>query len=193
MRVAVVGGKLQGVEATYLAHKAGWEVVLLDRCSRVPAAGLSDTFYRLDVVTDTSKLLKVIKKVDLIIPALEDATALESLKKSAAKEDIPLAYDATSYAVSLSKKKSNALFAELGIQVPQFWPKCNFPVVVKPSSSSGSKGVRKINKAKDLSTFFQQAGSKLDDWVIQEFLEGPSYSLEAIGFKGNCAASNNRN
>ena len=26
MRIAVIGGKLQGVEATFLAHKAGWEV-----------------------------------------------------------------------------------------------------------------------------------------------------------------------
>ena len=49
MRVAIVGGKLQGVEAVYLAKKAGWEVVLVDKKSEVPAAELCDEFYSLDV------------------------------------------------------------------------------------------------------------------------------------------------
>ena len=31
MRLAVVGGKLQGTEAAYLAGKAGYDVVLIDR------------------------------------------------------------------------------------------------------------------------------------------------------------------
>jgi len=186
VRVNVVGGKLQGVEATYLAHKAGWEVILIDKNPKVPAAGLCDIFYQLDITTETSGLSSVIKTVDLVIPALEDTIALERLRESTAKEDIPLAYDAAAYAVSSSKEKSNALFAELSIPIPRLWPKCNFPLVVKPSASSGSKGVRKIRKMEDLTTFFQQAGPKLDDWVIQEFLEGPSYSLEIIGFNGNC-------
>ena len=185
MRVAVVGGKLQGVEATYLAHKAGWEVILIDKDSKVPAAGLCDIFYQLDIAAETSGLSSVIKTVDLVIPALEDTVALERLRKSTAREDIPLAYDAAAYAVSSSKKKSNALFAELGIQMPQSWPECNFPLVVKPSASSGSKGVRKIRNMEGLTTFLQKAGPKLDDWVIQEFLEGPAYSLEVIGFNDN--------
>jgi len=41
MIVAVVGGKLQGIEATYLAHKAGWDVLLIDTNPAVPASGLS--------------------------------------------------------------------------------------------------------------------------------------------------------
>ena len=61
MLVAVVGGNLQGVEATYLAKKAGWEVVLIDRRSIVPASGLCDRFIRLDVTggENLSKTLKI--------------------------------------------------------------------------------------------------------------------------------------
>jgi len=47
--VAVVGGKLQGVEATYLAHKAGWEVRVVDKNDQVPASGLCDSFVQADV------------------------------------------------------------------------------------------------------------------------------------------------
>jgi len=185
VRVAVVGGKLQGIEATYLAHKAGWEVILLDKNSIVPAAGLSDAFYQLDVTTED--LPGIIKTVNLIIPALEDVVALNCLKEKAAKEDIPLAYDARAYAVSSSKKKSNLLFSELDIPMPKPWPKCNLPLIIKPSDLSGSKGIRKINKMEDFITFVTEANFRINKWVIQEFLEGPSYSLEVFGFKGNFA------
>jgi len=183
VRVAVLGGKLQGIEATYLAHKAGWEVVLLDKNPKVPAAGLSDAFYQLDVTTED--LPGIIKTVNLIIPALEDADALRCLKEKAAKEDISLTYDATAYRVSSSKKKSNLLFAELGIPRSKPWPKCNFPLIIKPSGLSGSKGIRRINKMEDFTIFAAKANFKPNNWIIEEFLEGPSYSLEIVGFKDN--------
>ncbi len=182
MKVVVVGGKLQGVEATYLAHKAGWEVVLVDRNSMVPAAGLCETFYQLDVTGEALDLPGAIKSADLIIPALENPVALKCLKERAAKEDIPLAYDAAAYAVSSSKKESDLLFDKLAIPAPKPWPKCDLPVVVKPSDSSGSKGIRKISKMENLLPFVVDESN---NWVIQEFLEGPSYSLEVFGAKGN--------
>ena len=182
MRVVIVGGKLQGVEAAYLAHKAGWEVILVDRNSMVPAAGLCDAFYQLDVTSEALDLTEAIKATDLIVPALEEPLALEYLSERAGREGVPLAYDAAAYAISSSKKESALLFAKLGIPIPTPWPKCALPVVVKPSNSSGSKGVRRINKMEELTAFVTR---ELDNWVIQEFLTGPSYSLEVIGVKGN--------
>jgi pyrrolysine biosynthesis protein PylC len=44
MRVVVAGGKLQGIEAAYLAHQAGWSVLLIDREASPPARGLCDQF-----------------------------------------------------------------------------------------------------------------------------------------------------
>jgi pyrrolysine biosynthesis protein PylC len=182
MRVVIVGGKLQGIEASYLAHKAGWEVILVDRNSMVPAAGLCDAFYQLDVTSEALDLAKAIKAADLVIPALEEPLALEYLSERTGREGVPLAYDAAAYAISSSKRESALLFAQLGIQIPTPWPKCVLPVVVKPYNSSGSKGVRRINKMEELTAFVTK---ELDNWVIQEFLSGPSYSLEVIGVKGN--------
>lgn len=182
MRVVIVGGKLQGVEATYLAHKAGWEVILVDRNSMVPAAGLCDAFYQLDVTSEALDLPKAIKAADLIIPALEEPVALEYLSERAARESVPLAYDATAYAISSSKRESALLFAKLGVPIPTPWPKCALPVVVKPSNSSGSREVRRINKMEELTAFVTR---EPNNWVIQEFLAGPSYSLEVIGVKDN--------
>lgn len=184
MRVVVVGGKLQGTEAAYLAHKAGWEVFLLDRNPEVPAAGLADAFFTLDIREETAKFARIIKKADLIIPALEDDFVLQTIKKIASKEEVPLAYDAAAYAVTSSKKKSDALFDTICIPAPRPWPECSLPVVIKPSSSSGSQGVRIVLKEHDLSLFLSSTSHAANEWIIQEYLEGPSFSIEILGLNG---------
>ncbi len=181
MRVAIVGGKLQGVEAAFLAHEAGWEAVLIDKKSSVPASGLCRSFYQCDVVKDVSSLRRIIEKVDLIIPALEDVAALRALQKCAADASIPLAYDARAYFITHSKKRSNRLFEKLGIPQPQSWPQCGLPLIAKPSTSSGSQGVSKISTEKELDDFIKRAGSELRGWILQEYVEGPSYSIEVLG------------
>ena len=182
MRVLIVGGKLQGVEAAYLAHKAGWEVILVDRNPVVPAAGLCDSFYQVDVTSEALDLTKAIKAADLIIPALEEPVALAYLRERVEREGVPMAYDPAAYAISSSKRKSALLFAKLGIPIPTPWPKCDLPVVVKPSNASGSRGVRRIDRMEGLAAFITR---EPNNWIIQEFLTGPSYSIEVIGVKDN--------
>lgn len=181
MKIAVVGGKLQGTEAIYLAHKAGWEVVLIDRRPTVPAMGLADEFHQIDVVDQASKLPSILKKADLVIPAVEDALALLSLRLVTEQENIPFAYDEASYRVSSSKIKSDRLFKDLDLPVPRVWPRCDPPFLVKPSGASGSHGVRKIKSPEDLDSFIAARAAQGESWVVQEFLEGPSYSLEVLG------------
>ena len=181
MRVAIVGGKLQGVEAVYLAKKAGWEVVLVDKNFEVPAAELCDQFYSLDV-TKVVEWIPFLKGIDLIIPALENQEALDSLIRTAKYANVPLLFDEDAYEISSSKLRSNAMFAVTGVPAPTPWPECGFPIIVKPSDASGSKGVILIKSALEFQRLL--AKKDLSNWVIEEYLEGPSYSLEVIGFSG---------
>lgn len=181
--MAIAGGKLQGVEASFLAHCLGWEVVVIDRSSNVPAKGLCDFFHRCDLIRDDSTLRKIIKKVDLVIPALENVWALKSLQQWTASTGVPFAYDENAHFISRSKKRSNRFFRRLGISAPKPWPQSGFPVVVKPSNLSGSKGVVKISTEEEFSAFFDGVKGGQKRWVVQEYLEGPSYSLEVFGFK----------
>ncbi|EHQ89828.1 3-methylornithine--L-lysine ligase PylC [Desulfosporosinus youngiae] len=180
MRVAIVGGKLQGVEAAYLAKKAGWEVLLIDKTSEVPAAVLCDEFYLLDV-TKILEWMPILKGVDLIIPALENQEALDSLVRSARFTKTPLLFDKDAYAISSSKIDSNRLFAKIGVPAPVPWPECGYPIIAKPSGASGSEGVYKLNNAQEFEELLENG---LKDWVLEEYLEGPSYSLEVMGFSG---------
>lgn len=183
MRVGVVGGKLQGVEAAYLARKAGWEVRLVDRKPGMPASGLCDTFAQADV-TDVHDLGKALGAVDFIIPALEDDRALESLAHWSRQSDIPLAFDPPTYAVTSSKLKSAEFFRKVGIPVPRPWPHCSFPVLAKPGVGSGSKGVRVFHDLDSMQNWFAPDFPPTD-WILEEFLEGSQHSLEVIGRPGN--------
>jgi pyrrolysine biosynthesis protein PylC len=126
--VGIVGGKLQGVEAAYLARKAGWEARVVDKKSRVAASDLSDAFVQADVTVEKD-LDGILGDVDFIIPTLEDDDALRSLTRWSRNAGIPLAFDPEAYAVSSSKLKSARIFKELGLPVPVAWPKSKFPVL----------------------------------------------------------------
>lgn len=183
MKTAIIGGRLQGVEAAYLSKKAGWTVVLVDKESHVPARDLADEFYQSDVLLDP-QLPEILAGCQLIIPALENQAALDQLILIADQIRVPLVFDPAAYRVSASKIASNQLFIRSNIPIPALWPDCAFPLVVKPSGSSGSDGVKRVADLGELEGMGFDP-EKSPDWVVQEFLAGPSYSIEVIGFAGH--------
>lgn len=184
MKIIVVGGALQGCEAAYLAVKAGWSTTLIDRREHPPACGLCDHHIMMDVVTEGGKLVRLLEQADLVVPALEDTEALDHLQLAAERAGVPLAHDAQAYAITASKKRSDALFAEHGIPAPLSWPESGLPVIAKPSESSGSRGVRRLNSLAEVEAFLKKVQAEKGNWVVQEFLEGKSYSIEVLGCNG---------
>lgn len=182
MRVAIIGGKLQGVEASYLAKKAGWEVILFDRRKQAQATGLADTFYCMDILTSLEEVISHLAGIDLILPAIEDREVLKALEEISRITQIPLAFDSTAYSISSSKRISNQLFSDLDIPSPHPWPECQFPVLLKPSGRSGSEGVQIIYTSEELANIYSRNSD--EDWIIEEYLGGPSYSIEVFGFSG---------
>jgi pyrrolysine biosynthesis protein PylC len=180
MLVAVVGGGLQGVEAVYLAQKAGWQVVLVDRRPAAPASGLVERFVQADV-RDASALTAALAGVDWILPALENRAALEGLAAWSRRREVPLAFDSAAYAVSVSKSATNRLLAQLQCPMPDRWPGCGFPVVAKPDGGSGSRGVWLLTDERELHRHLRECHG---DWVLQAFVPGLSYSLEVTGTRG---------
>jgi pyrrolysine biosynthesis protein PylC len=180
--VAVVGGNLQGVEATYLAHKAGWKVSVVDKNPNPPASGLCDFFIQADVTSEWL-LSQLFKDVDLVIPALEDDDALLSLTRWSRDTGKPFAFDPEAYAISSSKLETAKLFTQIGLAVPLPWPDCRFPVLAKPSKGSGSKGVKIFHDFDTLKRYFSPHFPP-KGWVLQEYIPGSQHSLEVIGIPG---------
>lgn len=176
---------MQGTEAAYLGREAGYEVVLVDRMSGVPATGLADEFHRFDVMADEERARRLLSSCDAVLPACENLGTLRWLDAHLADWGVPFAFHLPSYAVSSSKLRSDRLFAEIDLPRPLPWPECGYPVVVKPSGSSGSEGVTVAGCAADLRrarTALEAAGHEV---VVQQFVEGPSLSLEVIALGGD--------
>ncbi|MDR3225586.1 MAG: ATP-grasp domain-containing protein [Clostridiales Family XIII bacterium] len=147
-KVVIIGGKLQGVEASYLAHKAGIRSALIDMNEGTPASGVADEVFLCDVrrlpgagpdnvpsaVVHTAsdaalcaasnssneEIINLLLSADLILPALEDKEALDAIVRLSNKYGLPLAFSPDAYAVSSSKLKSDALIHRLGIPSPAY-------------------------------------------------------------------------
>ena len=183
MLIAVIGGKLQGVEALYLAGKAGYKTLLIDKNPQAIATRLCDQFLLFQFSLD-HPIPANCPPIDLIVPAIEDDEVLASLKIWAKTANIPLAFDPDAYKLSSSKLISDELFKELNLPAPRPWPHCHFPVIVKPSGESGSRGVHIHHNQESLQQYINGTPNN-NPLVIQEYMEGPSYSIEIIGRPGN--------
>lgn len=181
MRLGVIGGKLQGTEAVYLARKAGYEVVLVDRREATPASGLAHETRVLDVTADESATRKILTRCDAVLPAFEDEDALAWLVERVPAWDVPLLFDLPAYRVSCSKQRSCELFQRLDLPRPAPWPRCGFPMIVKPSGSSGSDGVRLVEDEDELQSARAELEARGHEVIVEEFAPGPSLSIEVVG------------
>jgi len=184
VRLAIVGGKLQGIEAAYLAAKAGYETVLVDRREAPPAAGLTDRHVIMDVMEDGERTRAVLGSCDAVLPACEDDATLAWLDAHVPAWDVPLLFDFDAYRVTSSKIASNALFARLDVPRPRPWPQAGFPLVVKPSGASGSVGVRVVCDGRGLDEARGALEGKGHEVVVEEYVAGPSLSLEVLCWDG---------
>ncbi|MBQ9689882.1 MAG: 3-methylornithine--L-lysine ligase PylC, partial [Candidatus Methanomethylophilaceae archaeon] len=97
MRIAIVGGALQGMEAVLLAKAAGYETVVLDRKEKAPAMSLCDQPVNLDPVKDPEEALRVFQSCDAVIPACEEMDLLKTLDSMKDRMGVPLLFDLASY------------------------------------------------------------------------------------------------
>lgn len=61
-----------------------------------------------------------------------------------------------------------------------------YPVIVKPRDNSGSRGVKLCRSKEELSASMSEAFevSKLDTVLVEEYIEGPEYSIEGLHYDG---------
>ena len=145
MLIGIVGGILQGMEAVYLCKHAGYTSMVIDKRKDAPALSLADRAEVCDILADRERAKALFSECDAVIPAVENLEVLEFLSEAVPECGTHLLFDLESYKTSCSKEKSNELMARIGTPIPQPWPECGFPIIVKPSCQSGSIGVSAVN------------------------------------------------
>ena len=185
MRVGIVGGRLQGIEAAYLCSKAAFETVLVDSDPNPPAKGLTDEFHEVDIVRKPERAKHVLQACDAVIPANEDRRALVILHRICDQLRIPFMQDDAAFRITSDKKESMKFFRKWAIPTPKAWPGSCFPVIVKPSRKSGSESVYRADDKHGLKETLKIVRAVDSNPIVQEFIEGPALSLEVISKKGS--------
>jgi pyrrolysine biosynthesis protein PylC len=181
MKLAIVGGALQGMESVYLAKRAGYETFVIDKRNTAPAFSLADEHSILDPTKQPNDAMEIFRGCDAVLPACEDLKLLTQLDKMLKHTGIPLLFDLDSYTISSSKSASNKIMERIGVPIPKRWQDCGYPVIVKPSSQSGSVGVSVAYNEDDVARGVDSILKMGDEPIIQEFVSGKGVSMEVIG------------
>lgn len=185
MRICVVGGKLQGIEAVYLAKKSRCETTLIDKNPKAPAAWLADEVFILDITKDLDEAKRIFRRMDAVLPATENRRTLTRLESLCREEGIPYMQDNSAFWITSDKLRSQEFFEDNDIPRPEPWPKSGFPVIVKPARRSGSEEVCRANDVNQLEKAIERILEIDGKYVVQEFVDGLSLSLEVVAKGGN--------
>lgn len=191
----MLGGSTSQVCAIKKAKEMGYYVIICDYLSDNPGQYVADEFYLVST-TDKEKVLELAKTLDLdAVVCYASDPAAETAAYVCEHLDLP-----TNPYESVHILSNKHLFREYlrdnGFCVPQAMGfknveealesagRFNFPVMVKPVDSSGSKGVNKIARPEELKDAFTDAMkySRCKKVIVEEFIHKKGYQISGDGF-----------
>ena len=175
------------------AKKMGLYTVGIDPCEDATCKGDVDAF---EVVggQDYEGTCAVVEKysIDAIVTAATDKP-LVMMARIAEKYGFPF-YSVETAQWSTDKFQMKQRFLEGGVPcakgrlVKSVTETADmvYPVIVKPRDNSGSRGVKLCRTKEELEQSMAEAleYSKLDSVLVEEFIEGPEYSIEGLHYDG---------
>ncbi|MBN1533659.1 MAG: alpha-hydroxy-acid oxidizing protein [Spirochaetes bacterium] len=196
----IIGAGLLQVPAILTAKKMGYQVIVTDY--NPDAMGMRDADIPIVMSTrDIEGSVRVAKAQNEITPIHGVITvgtdASMTVAAVANALNLPgIKFDDAEAATN--KIKMRTRFRERGVPSPIFFPvwsisdakkackSLGFPVVIKPSDNMGARGVRRIDNLGQLAESFQfaKSASPSGELIMEEFMEGPELSIDAIVYKG---------
>jgi biotin carboxylase len=191
-------GVMQG-PALRIAREMGLQTVAVDADPRAPSVPLADRFEQIDLkdkegIAALARSLRGSGGLKGVMTAGTDfSAAVAWAAKKARLPGIPYetALDAS------DKERMRRRFKEAGVPSPEFTilrenppegfaPPFPFPVVVKPVDNMGSRGCRRADDPGELAAAVEEAlqFSRSGRVIVEEYMEGPEFSVDAIVFKG---------
>lgn len=192
-------GRLQ-IPAIVAATKRGMRVVAVDGNSAAPGLRLADTF-RVADITDPSACLAIAREEDVrgVVHICSEAALYSQAVITRALSLPGISYETARRATN--KALMREAFQKAGVPSPRFREVSSLadlqgaladlerPTMVKPSRSSGSRGITRIETS-DTSDVVRAAwqraieNSRDPSVVVEEYVGGPEYSVEVLAFAG---------
>lgn len=197
-RILMLGGSQSQICAIKQAQKMGHYVIICDYLPDNPGQFVADEFYQIST-TDKEAVLDLAKKLslDAVICYASDPAAptaayvCEQLHlPTSPYESVVILSNKNLFRQFLAKHQFNTP-AAMGFssyeQLQAHSGVFNFPVMVKPVDSSGSKGINKVYEESGLKAAFEDAMNytRCNTILVEEFIEKKGYQISGDGFSVN--------
>lgn len=157
----------------------------------------ADYFYPISII-EKEEILEKCKEIkpDAVVTIASDLANI-TVQYVASRLGLPSNSDENIY-ISTNKYAMRRAFIKNNVASPKFvkasadddlealTSKMKFPVIVKPTDRSGSRGITKVSKYEDIKEAVEQAvyNSFEKRAIIEEYIEGEEYSCESISYMG---------
>jgi len=195
-KIAILGASYLQLPLVQKAKELGYETHCFawDNAEAV-CKNVADYFYPISVLDKESILLECKKiKIDGIITIATDI-CIPTISFVAEKLNL-ISNSSKSAYISTNKMEMKNAFLNSKVKTPKiisfnnteenFTNQLNFPLIVKPTDRSGSRGVSKVNTKTELLKAIEIAKevSIEKKVLVEEFVEGTEVSVESISWKG---------
>ncbi len=199
-RILFLGGSYAQIPIIKEAKKRGWYIITCDYLPQNPGHKLANEYYNVST-TDKEGVLNLAKKVK---PHFVVAYASDPAAPVAAYVSEKLGLPGNPYEtvqILSNKDLFRNFLKNNGFNTPKYIiitdsdsevaiekiRNLQFPVIVKPTDSSGSKGITKIEKIDDFNNAFKYAliFSRNKRIIVEEFIESKGSQLHGDGFVYN--------
>lgn len=200
-KLMLLGGIRYLVPAIEAAHKHGHHVITVDYLPNNIAHKYSDEYHDVSILEkDKDKVLALAQElqIDGILSYAVDPGVVAA-SYVAEKMGLPFTCSYEAASIMQDKSKFRQFLTEHGFNVPNAkgYTKAedalkdvdffNWPVIVKPVDSAGSKGVTRVDDPKDLEAAIAHAldESHNGHFIVEDFLELQGYQSSADCFSVN--------
>ena len=193
-KLAIIGASYLQLPLVQKATEMGIETHCFAWEDGAVCKGVVNYFYPISIL-EKEQILEICQlvKIDGITSIASDA-AVPTICYVA--EKMGLVANCYSDALFVTDKyKMRQAFYKNGVSSPRFVfgedamsTDLKYPVIVKPTDRSGSRGVLKVERKEDLSNAINRAKKESfsGQTIVEEYILGKEVSVESISYKGKC-------
>ena len=187
-KILFTGGGGAGNEAIHRHWRDRYDMYFGDADPTAIASSIpADRRVRLPFARDSGFVPEILRlgrelSLDLVVPGVDEE--LMPLARAAAGSLMPMLLpDASFVEAMLDKYRAEQLIAEAGLTAPRTVlfdraTELTFPIIAKPRSGRGSRGVRQLTDPAQLAPYFALSEvPSSDDLVAQDYVAGQEYTV----------------
>lgn len=198
-KLMILGGSRYALPVIEAAHKLGYYVITCDYLPDNIAHKYSDEYCNVSII-DKDAVLDAAEKLEIDgITSFACDPGVATAAYVAEKMKLPLSGSYESVSILQNKGKFRQFLTENGFNVPVAKGYTsieaalnekdifNWPVIVKPTDSAGSKGVTRVDEPEKLRESIEYAlsFSHSNEFIIEDFLEKAGHSSDTDSFSVN--------